>query len=68
VIDGQQQTYAKNNELIEALGEDIATFDKIMGTQNEQQTPVTSTDILLTLNGLKTNKKDKLNALTEFIQ
>ena len=68
MIDGQQQTYAKNNELIEALGEDIATFDKIMGTQNEQQTLVTSTDILLTLNGLKTNKKDKLNALTEFVQ
>jgi len=35
VIDGQQQTYAKNNELIEALGEDIASFDKIMQTQNE---------------------------------
>ena len=26
------------------------------------------TDIMLTLNGLKTNKKDKLDALSEFIE
>jgi hypothetical protein len=29
---------------------------------------LTSTDITLTLNGLKTNKKDKLDALSEFVE
>lgn len=38
-----------------------------MKTQNAQQTPIASSDILLTLNGLKIIKKDKLKALYEFI-